>query len=133
MTPENTQKLFDAFPHLYRGRVKTIQESSMSFGFDCGDGWFDLLWTLSQKIENAAKEIGLEPQSDVWPEATQVKQKMGMLRFYLDNPTEAMTTLIREAEEGSAKTCEVCGSPGSRVRSSRVKTLCEGHAKEIFL
>lgn len=133
MTPEKTQKLFDAFPRLYRGRAKSVQESMMSRGFECCDGWFDLIWTLSQKIEDAARQAGLEPQSSTWPEAAQVKQKMGTLRFYLDNPTETITALIRKAEEDSAKTCETCGNPGSAVRRSRVKTLCDKHEKENLL
>lgn len=54
MTQEKTQQLFDAFPSLYRGRVKPIEESLMSFGYDCGSGWFDLICMLSQKIEDVA-------------------------------------------------------------------------------
>jgi len=133
MTHDNTQKLFNSFPRLYRGRVKSVQESLMSIGFDCGDGWFDLIWTLSQKIEDMARKAGLEPQSNGWPEAIQVKQKMGTLRFYLDNPTETMTALIRKAEQDSAKTCETCGSPGSTVKGSRVNTLCDNHEKENLM
>ncbi len=133
MTPENTLKLYDVFPRLYRGRVKSAQASLMSIGFDCGDGWFDLIWTLSQQIEDAARRVGLKPQSNEWPETTQVKQKMGMLRFYLDNPTEAMTKLIDKAEERSAKTCEICGNLGSTSKSFLVKTLCDKHEKEKLL
>lgn len=129
MTPEKEQKLFDAFPYLYRARVKSVQESSMSFGFECGNGWFDLIWNLSQKIEDAARQAGLEPQSAAWPQARQVKQKTGTLRFYLGNRTEAMIALIDEAMEDSAKICEACGMLGSRVGNSGVRTLCDRHAK----
>jgi hypothetical protein len=133
MTHDNTQKLFNSFPSLYRGRVKSVQKSLMSIGFDCGDGWFGLIWTLSQKIENAARQAGLEPQSNAWPEVTQVKQKMGTLRFYLENPTETMTALICKAEQDSEKTCETCGNPGSTVRGFGVKTQCEMHGQEKLL
>lgn len=105
----------------------------MSYGFDCDDGWFDLIWTLSQKIEDSARQAGLEPQSNAWPEATQVKQKMGTLRFYLDYSTEAIAALIRKAEENSAKTCETCGNPGSTMRGFGVKTLCNKHEQENLL
>jgi len=105
----------------------------MSFGFECGDGWFDLIWALSQKIEDASRASGLEPHSDEWLEAIQVKQKFGSLRFYLKNPYVAMAeevaALIREAGAISAKTCEIYGNPGSRVGDRRVKTLCDIHAK----
>ena len=78
MTPENTRKLFEAFPQLYRGRFKPVEESMMSYGFDdCGDGWFDLLWTLPEAIENTARKEGLDSHSSIWPEVLQVKQKLG--------------------------------------------------------
>lgn len=102
MTPENTQKLFAAFPHLYRGREKSVQESLMSFGFMCGDGWFELLWNLSQAIEDLARTEGHDPLSNAWPEATQVKEKFGDLRFHLRNCSEEMRRLIEEARVASA-------------------------------
>ena len=136
MTPEKTQQLFDAFPYLYRGRVKPIEESLMSVGCDCDSGWFDLICMLSQKIEDAARAAGLEPQSDEWPEAIQIKQKWGSLRFYLKNSplarSDEVAALKREAEECSAKTCEICGNPGTLIEGRRVKTLCEDHTKELI-
>lgn len=105
----------------------------MSYGFDCDDGWFNLIWTLSQKIEDSARQAGLEPQSNAWPEATQVKQKMGALRFYLDNSTEAMAALIRKAEEDSTKNCEICGNSVSTMRRFGVKALCNKHEQENLL
>jgi len=36
----------------------------MSWGYECGDGWFDLVWTISKKIEDAAAAAGLQTQSD---------------------------------------------------------------------
>ena len=134
MTPENTQKLYETFPRLYRGRNKSPQESSMCWGFSCDDGWFDLIWNLSQAIEDAARREGIEPQSDDWPEARQVKEKVGTLRFYLAKYTEANIALIDEAVDASAWICEVCGSSGSSDANSRngIKTVCSDHAKEFI-
>jgi hypothetical protein len=133
MTPDNTQKLFDAFPHLYRGRIKSLQESLMSWGFTCGDGWFDLVWTLSQDIENSARTAGLEPQSNEWPEAVQVKEKFGMLRFHLKRTplttSYKVVALIREAELRSAIICEECGKPLALIAGHELVLLCEEHAK----
>ena len=110
MTPENTQKLFDAFPPLYRGRNLPPSESSMLWGFECGDGWFDLIWNLSQAIEETARRKGTDMQSNDWPEAVQVKNKFGSLRFHLRRNTEAMTALREDALEASRKICDVSGS-----------------------
>lgn len=131
MTPQKERKLFDAFPNLYRGRVKSIQKSLMSFGFQCDDGWLDLIWNLSLKIEDSARKSGIEPLSEAWPEAVQVKEKLGTLRFHLRQPTEAMRTLIHEAFEESEKTCEVCGMPGFMTTENCVKTLCHDHAEKF--
>lgn len=49
MNPENTQKLLTAYPLLYR----ELRE----WRFECGDGWFDIVWQVSAEIEAAA---GLE-------------------------------------------------------------------------
>ena len=129
MTPEKTQQLFATFPYLYRGRDKSPQESLMSWGFACGDGWFELIWTLSRQIEDAARREGLEPQSAAWPEATQVKEKFGTLRFHLRARTEAAAALIREAFEASARTCEECGMPCAPVDDNAASALCKHHAK----
>lgn len=130
MSPENTQRLFEGFPNLYRGRHKSAQESSMHWGFECGDGWFDLLWNLSQAIEDEARKLGLDAQSGSWPEASQVKQKGGALRFHLEHATAAMEALIDEADLGAQRTCEECGAQGAQafhgLRSSKV--LCGAHA-----
>ena len=134
MNPENTEKLYQAFPRLYRGRNKSLQESSMQFGFQCDDGWLDLIWNLSRGIEDIALQEGLEPQSDDWPEATQVKEKLGTLRFHLKNYNEGIHALIDEALEASGKICEVCGAPSQQVDNARhwVKSLCSEHAGECL-
>lgn len=72
-----SKKLLDDFPWLFRDRNAT----SMQRGFECGDGWFDLIYKLSQDIEAVAREGGLSPNSPEWPKCRQVKEKMGSLRF----------------------------------------------------
>ncbi len=135
MTPENTEKLYQAFPRLYRGQNKSLQESSMRWGFQCDNGWFDLIWNLSQAIEELARQEGLEPQSDDWPEATQVKEKLGTLRFHLKNHNDSIHALIDQAREDSEKICEVCGAPSQQVDNAWhwVKSLCSKHAEEYLL
>jgi len=74
---ESLQKqLFLRFPDIFSGRKKSVQESAMPFGIGCGDGWFQIIWDLSVEIERYSKE------KDIDIAATQVKEKMGSLRFY---------------------------------------------------
>lgn len=37
MNPEHTQRLFDRFDHLYRGRHLPQTQNLMCYGFSCGD------------------------------------------------------------------------------------------------
>lgn len=69
----------------------------MGRGFECGDGWFRLVWHLSIAIEDEAAKAGIDDRSDRWPKATQVKEKLGSLRFRLRNGTEEMQSLIDAA------------------------------------
>lgn len=51
MNEVNTRRLFERFDHLYRGRYLLPTENLMGSGFCCGDGWFELIWQLSEQIE----------------------------------------------------------------------------------
>jgi hypothetical protein len=101
----------------------------MAMGFDCDDGWFDLIWSLSQAIEEAARRDGHEPQSKDWPEAVQVKQKVGTLRFNLAKSTNTFAALVDSAMKASEEICEVCGKPGAMAADmqSGVRTVCKDH------
>lgn len=50
MNKENTQYLNKTYPKLYRGSKQPISKSLMRFGFECGDGWFQIIESLSQTI-----------------------------------------------------------------------------------
>lgn len=51
MQPELEQKLLKAAPYLYTDRYRPPNESCLAFGFECGNGWFDLLMEASVKLE----------------------------------------------------------------------------------
>lgn len=132
MTPENSRKLYEAYPHLYRGKDKGAEESSMCWGFQCDDGWFDLIWKLSADIENVAKNEGHNPDDEDWPEAKEVKQKFGQLRFRVNPIHETIEALIDEAQKASLEICEVCGAQASLDTRNRrkIRTVCPNHALE---
>ena len=122
MNEKLANKLCADFPTLYKGRHRTIQESLMPFGFGCGDGWYNIIYKLSEGIVALDKKV----------EATQVKEKFGGLRFYV-SPTKAeVFDLINEAEEQSYKICEECGEKGKlREELPWMLTLCNKHYKKI--
>ena len=130
MSPEKTKELFDKFPLLFAGRTKPMTETLMCLGFDCGDGWFDLINGLCEKIDAIFQKSGLT--QDEYPKAVQVKEKFGGLRFYMEGMNNAIFDEVYkvtdEAEEASLKICEKCGKPDEcRDDLSWISTLCDEH------
>ncbi|MDI9849525.1 hypothetical protein QM467_15825 [Rhodoblastus sp. 17X3] len=128
MSPELERQLVDKYPTLFVDYGADPSQSAMAFGFDCGDGWFDLLDTLcSQLVALDHTESGGEVQR---LRARQVKQKFGTLRFYADPASDEARAMIGFAGALSAKICERCGNKG-RLRPARwVKTLCDPCAEK---
>ena len=89
------EKLVEKYPTLYSGYGGDITKTCMGWGMECDDGWFELLDELSEK---------LEPYNVV---ASQVKEKFGGLRFYIESCDEDIYDIV-----------EVISGPfkGSRAR-----------------
>jgi hypothetical protein len=102
-------KLFSDFPKLY-DRKADIRSSNMGWGFECGDGWYQLIYELSEKLQPLVHK---SPDVDGdYCQVTQVKEKYGTLRVYLDWYTNEIYDLLDEYERLSSLTCERCGKPG---------------------
>jgi len=56
-------KLVKRFPVLYQNCYASPMQSCMAFGFEHGDGWFDIIWQLSLAIED---ELGYTPRQQQW-------------------------------------------------------------------
>jgi len=131
MSPENTTRLIKDFPILYPSMREDKTPWGMFRSFDCGDGWFELVRDLSEKLEDVLRALPEDERFGV----TQVKEKFGGLRFYVGGvPHEVFDLvqgMIREAEGQSLRTCEVTGKPG-RLRTKRGwdQTLCDEVAAE---
>lgn len=44
--------LVKKYPKLFKNRYKSMRESCMSFGFECGNGWFNIIRALCANIQN---------------------------------------------------------------------------------
>lgn len=133
MNNENTEKLFADFPRLFKGKDYGMQRNLMCFGFECDDGWFDLIYQLCQDIEVAYAKLPEEKKLDDYNDACiafQVKEKFGGLRFYLDSEADGVYELTSTAETKSFTICEICGEPGKPSGRGWIKTLCEMHRDE---
>lgn len=113
MSPENKLKLTSDFPLLYRKGEEEVE-------FRCLDGWFDVIYDLSAKLEAL-----IEVQEGKKALATQVKQKFGSLRFYTLNATDEMLGLIARAEDSTNFICENCGASGKLRSLGFIQTLCD--------
>ncbi len=119
MNKENEALLKTRYPLLYR--------KELLFGFECGDGWLQLLLQLSEEIDQKFLASGQALEN--YPVATQVKSKFAMLALYGDNLTESMQEAIDKACEISRSTCELCGAQGQvLVYKRRYTVYCDKHA-----
>jgi len=125
MKKEFEQKLFTECPNLFSDRSKTL----MRFGFPNGDGWFDLIYKASKKIEAIVSQMPIEERNNY--RAFQIKEKFGSLRFYMSTQNEEIDNIIREVEQESIKTCQQCGKSGEFVTINGWRqVLCSNCEKE---
>jgi hypothetical protein len=145
MNEQQFEELAKRWPDLF--------QKSGDFELSVGDGWYNIVDTLcgflSQKVERAKTRLQyaldnptakIEPVGQLeaivshelkeLPTISQVKEKFGSLRFYMDNATTEQYAYVEFAEAMSYKTCEICGSPGQARNNGWVKVLCDKHHKE---
>lgn len=99
----------------------------MCFGFECGDGWFQIIYDLSVSVEIQATRLKADGVTEErLPCVSQVKEKFGGLRFYVDNLYGNMDKLIDYAEALSQETCDVCGGPAKcQYVNDWLRTICD--------
>jgi hypothetical protein len=119
------------YPDIFKMRNALPMETGMCWGFCIDGGWYDLVDKLCEDFSAIQRATG------IMITATQVKEKFGGLRFYIDidynsDDKEFCNSWYRiiydriyEAEKESFRTCEKCGSYG-QIRSGRwIRTLCD--------
>ena len=134
MKQELDKLLCEKYPKMMVNRDKSMMETCMCWGFECGDGWFTILDQLMSNIQhhidwnNKNFEKGYAQYKQV-PQVTldQVKEKFGTLRFYYTGGDDVIDGMVRMAESMSAVTCEICGNPGTTGGQGWISTLCETH------
>ena len=129
MTEALEQKLVARFPQLCNQFRK--EGSPFYRGFECDDGWFDLIYSCLSKIHLIADLAGLDI------EIAQMKEKFAELRIYLnieaklrcseeqeDLARSILWDVVERASVSSKKICEISGDSGTLCKEgSRYKTL----------
>jgi len=110
MNEKLTNRLFHEFPNLYRDKNENMQNTVLCWGIGTSDGWFQIIYDLSKKLEEMILELPESKREHI--RASQVKEKYGTLRFYMTASSDRMNEAIGQAEELCIKTCEYCGQSG---------------------
>ena len=125
MKQELDRLLCEKYPKMMVNRNKNMQETCMCWGFECGDGWFNILDQLMGNIQhhidwkNRKEEVVAQVTLD------QVKEKFGTLRFYYSGGDDAIDGMVRMAESMSGVTCEECSAPAQTHGPGWIRTICE--------
>lgn len=89
--------------------------------FGVSNGWLGLIKEMMEDIN----QLGWDK------EVSQVKEKFGGLRFYINSMSNEIHNRITVAENLSYKVCEKCGEPGElRTDIGWYLTLCDTHYTE---
>ncbi|WP_374088049.1 hypothetical protein [Methylomicrobium lacus] len=95
-----------------------MKKTLMCWGFECGNGWYELIYSISALLSNHNPDI----------KAVQVKEKFGDLRFYHDHHDDYTGGVVGMAGYISSHTCETCGAPGQEYsREGWIITACGEH------
>ena len=137
MKDELDKALCEKYPLIFKDRQGDMKDTAMFWGFEHGDGWYQILDSLCGNIQsyidwnNRSAVAGykdFQPVEQVV--AQQVKEKFGGLRFYYQGGDRHISGMVRMAESWASVTCEVCGAPGTIRHGGWIKTLCDAHHEE---
>ena len=117
MRAELEAEIFARWPDWFASRGD-VSRSLMGFGFQCGDGWLQLLVATFEAIEPhvAAFNRKLEEIGTQFA-IVEVKEKFGELRIIAMPTNYAIVTAFLDARERSRTICKTCGAPGRFIRA----------------
>jgi len=126
MSPDLEAALSVRYPEILSGLG--TRSGPLRHGCEHRDGWYPLVDALCEVLMARATALGVQP-----PQAVQIKQKFGGLRFYARHvEDEFMFEAISMAELQSFRICEITGEPGRLSKSGgSYSTVAHGaHVEE---
>lgn len=110
------------------GTLLNLGGDSIHFGFECHDGWADLLEGTFRFVQSYAGQTGLEVG------IVQVKEKFGELRIYQRGGDATVDMALDITELVSGFVCEICGSEGENTeRHGWFRARCPEHSGVAIL
>ena len=121
MTREEMNDYLESIGGLENGMYSNKPKITSCDFFDVQVGWYPLIKNLIDELIT----LGWDKQ------VTQVKEKFGGLRFYINGGSDEIYNKITEAEKLSHETCELCGKKGElRTKIRWFTTLCDEHYEQ---
>ena len=121
MTREEMNDYLESIGGLENGMYSNKPKITSCDFFDVQVGWYPLIKNLIDELIT----LGWDKQ------VTQVKEKFGELRFYINGGSDEIYNKITEAEKLSHETCELCGKKGElRTKIRWFTTLCDEHYEQ---
>lgn len=130
MRKELDEALCAKYPEIFKHRNGDMRTTAICWGFECGDGWYNIIDNLCATIQNREynnKRNNIQIAPVV---ATQVKEKYGTLRFYYSGGDDYIDGAVSMAEYMSEVTCEKCGAPGKLQSYGWAYTACDKHTRD---
>jgi len=114
--------LVKQYPLIFRDYGGDPTQTCMTWGCECGSGWFWLIDALCRRIQNdydnrvrrrnwEIKEGKISEHEVECPYFEQVKEKFGTLRIYSGGNTDKTFAMVDTVGELSSSVCENCGCP----------------------
>ena len=113
MDSHKTNELYEKFPHLYRERTAPLESSGMGWGFGCENGWYKIIYEMSNKIDKISTEGEHAPAISLVS-----RHEDGTLYVAVSNITPPIADIVTRATEQSRLTCEFCAYTPAFLRTS---------------
>ena len=114
MDSHKTNQLYERFPHLYRERTAALESSAMPWGFQCENGWYNIIFEMSKKIEK------ISPEGEHAPAISLVsRHDDGTLYVAVSNITPRVADIVMNVREQSRLTCEFCAYTPAFLRKGK--------------
>lgn len=120
MSPEREEMLCK--PNLSLFPDATIVDGRYFWGFECQDGWYDIL-NIALSLVSARCDISDCEQVTV----NEVKEKFGGLRIYYRGGDDFVHGVFNFAEAISVNVCAICGSRVGNRRMHYHHPRCDLH------
>lgn len=106
------------WPGIFADLYGDPEQTGLAYGLACGDGWYQLIDLTCGALQREA-DIYDGPQ----PVATQVKEKLGTMRFRIKQPSERQRAVLAFAQDLSTAICEKCGELQCRCEATSAPPL----------